>query len=232
MLRLFKTVMCLSVLLVHGAVPLLAQQQPVSEVPTLTAYRLPSTLDAKITEDVIKDLLSGHEGVRVALDQATGNLVVAATRNDHLTIANTLAILEKPVPVGERGDSANRSQTGSYLRVYAVDGSITKMAYGVVESLLAGKDGVRLAMDSTTNKLIVMAANPEHQSVASALSELAKNFPNSEKATSSIDDPRVFSIHALGNTLVLLNSHTGDSWILSDTKNAESKAWTLINRDR
>lgn len=232
MLRLFKTVICLSVMLVNGVVPLLAQQPSVTEVPTLTAYRLPSTLDAKITEDVIKDLLSGHEGVRVALDQATGNLIVSASRNDHATIANTLAILEKPVPIGEGGDSANRTRTGSYLRVYALDGSITKMAHGVVEALLAGKDGVRLAMDPTANKLIVMAAAPEHQLVASVLSELSKKSPNSEKAMSSIDDQRVFSIHTLGNTLVLLNSQTGGTWILSDAKDAETKAWTLINRDQ
>ena len=219
-------------MLVYGAVPLLAQQPRVTEVPTLTAYRLPSTLDAKITEDVIKDLLSGHEGVRIAMDQTTGNLVVSASRTDHVTIANTLAILEKPVPISEGGDSTNRTRIGSYLRVYALDGSITKMAHGVVESLLAGKDGVRLAVDPTANRLIVMAAAPEHQLVASALSELTKKSPNTEKAMSSIDDQRVFSIHTLGNTLVLLNSQTGDTWLLSDAKNAESKAWTLINRDK
>ena len=232
MLRLLRTAICLCLLLIPGTVPSFAQSRSVNETPMVTAYRLPKTLDGKIAEDILRSMLSGREGVRLAFDQSTGNLVASARPNDHVEIANTLEILQKPVRINAESISGQPTRSGNYLCVYALDGSIKNTAHGVVESLLAGKDGVRLALDPKASNLNVMAAAPEHQLIASVLSELSQKSHDPAKIITSTDDQNFFSIHTLRDNLILLNSQSGDTWILSEAKEAESRAWTRINRNK
>ncbi len=232
MLHSTKVAICTCLLLISGMTPSFSQTSNVNETPLVVTYRLPDSLDANTAEDVLETVLSGCDSVRIGLDPSNRNIIASARPKYHKMISDTIAILQKPVRIDAESLTDQSFQSGKYLCVYALDDSMKTIAKMVVESLLADKNGVKLHVDPKTSNLIVMASAPEHRLIATSLAELSRNSPDSKQLLKSAGTESAFSIHSLGNSLILLNSDTGDTWILVGTNDAESPAWTRINRDK
>ena len=224
-------VSCLLLVLVTNSA--FAQSTVKDASPTLKTYGLADELDGKTTKAVLETLLSGRQSVRVSLDLSLKRIVALGNEADHRTIVDTIDVLQNPIRIDADTFVSQPTRSGQFLRVYALDDSVSSIAKTIVESILADHEGVRLSVDPKNRNLIVFAAGPEHQLIAESLGELLRSNSDDHRGSETIDTSRNgFVIHSFLNQLLLLNSKTGDTWILEKTDVSQTPTWTRVNRDK
>jgi hypothetical protein len=232
MTRLTHASRYICLLLVLVTIPAFGQSQPSESSPTLSTYRLPESLDANTTKAVLETLLTDRRGVKLTLDLAQKRIVALGQETDHRTIVDALDILQNPIRVDADTYVSQPTRSGKFLRVYALNDSAKSIAKTMIESILADHEGVRLAVDSNSGNLVVFAAGTEHDLIAQSLGELLRSTPDASSESEPVDASRnIFVIHSFENQPLLLNSRTGDTWILKKTEESRLPTWTRIIRD-
>lgn len=130
---------------------------------------------------------------------------------------------------------ASSSRDSTSLRKHSLpdtlDDGTTKAVYHILESILASHTGVKLAFEPSSKSLILVADAPVHQLVEKLLDDFSRKFSENSRSMNSLDNTRKYAIHIFQDTLILLNSETGDTWVLSKAKDARTPFWTQLNRE-
>ncbi len=107
--------------------------------------------------------------LKLAID-FMGERILARGNSDKLgALADLIDILDVPGAMG-----AEASETPQ-LEVYPVTGADPEVVLAVVQTLLAGREGTRLATDSATGNLVALARPEEHATIRATLQQMGQD---------------------------------------------------------
>lgn len=132
----------------------------------LRAYPL-GGLDGETAQAVLQTLLDGRN-VRIAVDPVAKKVIVLTAAIDQETVRDALQEMQRPDKTPEK-TSKPRS-----LSVYPLNGLDPKTVLAVLEALLEGHAGVRLAVDPVSTRLLVVAPRAEHMIVEDSLQQMQR----------------------------------------------------------
>jgi type II secretory pathway component GspD/PulD (secretin) len=131
--------------------------------------------------------ISPDGSLRLAVDTLGMRLFVAGKANRVRQVADILQAVDVPGPEG-----AGRGVEGSLqLEVYEVAPADPQTVLQVVQTLLAGSPGVRLATDAKTGNLIALARPSEHATIRATLEQMRQQGTRLEVIPLRRLDPQV-----------------------------------------